>query len=146
MNLNPPPIASGWGDAKSGPIPIWALWFQNIWNILLGAFNGNDSYVSTTNIIHGGTLTKSMSVTKIGRIVTVILTYSDTVSTSSTVGTTYFTLPYTPLAISVASAINATTYASLGNGYVYTDGKLYPPTATTGAGQSVAITATYFTS
>jgi len=146
MNLNPPPISSGWAnDSKSGPVPIWALWFQNIWDALLEAFQGNDSYVSTTNITHGGTLTVSMKVTKIGRIVAVILTYADTVSTSSTVGTTTFSLPYTPAAISVASAINATTHVSLGNGYVSTDGNLYLPTATTGAGESVVITATYFT-
>jgi hypothetical protein len=31
MNLNPPPIASGWGeDSKKGPIPVWALWFQSL--------------------------------------------------------------------------------------------------------------------
>ncbi len=146
MNLNPPPIASGWAtDAKSGPVQVWSLWFQNVWNILQAAIMGNDTFVTTTNITHGGTLTDSMSATKVGRVVTVILTYSDTVSTSSTIGTTHFTLPYTPLAVSVASAINATTHASLGNGYVATDGKLYPPTATSGAGQSVVITATYFT-
>ncbi len=147
MSLNPPPINSGWGtDAQSGPVSIWSLWFQNVWNILNPAVVGNDTYTTTTNIIHGGTLTKSMSVTKVGRVVTVILTYADTVSTSATVGTTTFSLPYVPIAISVATAINATSYASLGSGYVATDGNLYPPTATSGAGESIVITATYFTS
>jgi hypothetical protein len=144
--INPPPISAGWANnSTSGPVPVWALWFQNIWNALSEAFQGNDSYVSTTNITHGGTLTVSTKVTKIGRIVTVILTYADTVSTSSTVGTTTFSLLYSPAAISVANAINATTHTSLGNGYVSTDGNLYPPTATTGASESVVITATYFT-
>lgn len=136
--MNSAPISSGWGDAKSGPVPIWSLWFQNL-------YNENDTYVTITNITHGGTLTKSMRITKVGRQVTVILTYSDTVSTSSIVGTTTFSLPYVPVSTSAASAINATTYASLGNGYVSTDGNLYPPTATSGIGEIVVITATYFT-
>jgi hypothetical protein len=116
------------------------LWFQSL-------YEENDTYVTLTNITHGGTLTKSMKITKVGRKVTVILTYSDTVSTSSTVGTTTFTLPYVPVTTSVASAINATTHASLGNGYVAvasTHGYLYPPTATSGAGEVIVITATYF--
>jgi hypothetical protein len=142
--MNSAPISSGWGDAKSGPVQIWALWFQNVWNILNAAVVGNDTYVTTTNITHGGTLTKSMMITKVGRQVTVVLAYSDTVSTSSTIGVTTFSLPYVPLAISVGAAINATTHASLGSGYVATDGKLYPPTSTTGAGQSVVMTVTYF--
>lgn len=145
MSFNPPPISQGWGNAISGPVSVWALWFQNVWNILNSAVVGNDAYVTTTNITHGGTLTKSMSVTKVGRVITAILTYSDTVSTSSTVGTTTFSLPYKPTAISVVSAINATTYVPLGNGYVATDGNLYPPTATTGAGESAVMTVTYFT-
>jgi len=145
MNPNPPPIATGWGDAKSGPVPVWALWFQNIFNVISDAFNGNDAYVTTTNITHGGTLTKSLSMTKVGRVITLILTYSDTVSTSSTIGTTTFSLPYVPLGTSVVSAINATTHASLNNGYVSTDGNLYPPTATSGAGETIVMTTTYFT-
>jgi hypothetical protein len=143
--MNPPPISQGWGDAQSGPVPVWALWFQNIWQTLQDAILGNDTYTTITNITHGGTLTKSIKATKVGRQVTVILTYSDTVSTSSTVGITTFSLPYTPVSISVASAINATTHASLGNGYVSTNGNLYSPTATSGAGESVVITVTYFT-
>jgi hypothetical protein len=140
MSLNSAPISSGWGDAKSGPVSIWALWFKNL-------YNENDTYLTTTNITHGGTLTSSVKITKVGRQVTVILTYSDTVSTSSTVGTTTFSLPYVPVSTSVASAINATTHASLGNGYVAvtsTHGYLYVPTATSGAGEVVVITATYF--
>jgi hypothetical protein len=143
--MNPPPISSGWGDnLKSGPAQIWALWFQNVWNVLNPAIVGNDIYVTTTNITHGGALSKSMSVTKIGRQVALILTYSDTVSTSSTVGTTTFSLPYIPLSTSVVSAINSTTHASLGNGYVSTDGNLYPPTCTSGAGEVIVMTVNYF--
>lgn len=143
--MNPPPIASGWAnDSKSGPVPVWSLWFQNVWNILNPAATGNDTYVTTTNITHGGTLTKSMKITKIGRQVTVILTYSDTVSTASTVGTTTFSLPYTPIAYSVGGAVNTATNASLGEGFVATNGNLYPPTSTTGAGQAVVMTVTYF--
>lgn len=144
IGMNPPQISQGWGDAKSGPVPVWAFWFQSIWNILNFADIGNDTYITTTNITHGGTLTKSMSITKIGRQVTLILTYSDTVSTSSTVGTTTFSLPYIPLATSVISAINNTTHASLSNGYVSTDGNLYPPTCTSGAGQVIVMTVSYF--
>jgi len=146
MNLNPPPIASGWGDAKSGPVPVWSLWFQNIWNILQDALLVVDNYVTTTNITHGGTLTKAMRVTKTGRTVTVILQYSDSVSTASTAGTTTFSLPYTPIAVSVGGAINDTTAASLGNGFVSTNGNLYTPTCTTGAGEIAVMTVTYFTS
>lgn len=147
MNLNPPPIIQGWGsDAKNGPVPAWALWFQNVWNMLQGVVVGNDTYVTTTNITHGGVLTKALRVTKIGRMVTAILQYSDTVSTSSTAGTTTFSLPYTPIAVSVGGAVNYTTGASLGNGFVSTNGNLYPPTSTTGAGQVVVMTVTYFTS
>lgn len=145
MNFNPAPIFSGWGsDSKNGPAQIWALWFQNIWNILQFS-QGDDSYISTTNITHGGTLTHSMDVTKIGRQVTLILTYSDTVSTSSTIGATTFTLPHLPSGTSVVTGINETTYATLNNGYVSTDGNLYPPTATSGAGESIVLTVTYFT-
>jgi len=147
MNFNPPPIISGWADdAKLGPVPVWALWFQNVWNMLQGVIRGEDTYVTTTNITHGGTLTKAMRVTKIGRIVTLILQYSDTVSTSATFGTTTFSLPYTPISISVVSAINDTTGASLANGVVSTDGNLYPPTCTSGAGEIVVMSVTYFTS
>lgn len=145
MVFNPPPIQTGWSsDPKMKPMPVWALWFENIWNILQNIVQSDTSYTSTTNITHGGTLTKSMRTTKVGSLVTVILTYSDTVSTSSTAGTTTFSLQYTPVSISVASAVNATTSASLGNGYVSTDGNLYPPTSTTGAGQSVVMTVSYF--
>lgn len=145
MNFNPPTLSAGWGKkADSGPDMIWALFFENIWNILQFS-TGDDSYISTTNITHGGTLTHSMSVTKIGRQVTLILTYSDTVSTSSTIGTTTFTLPYLPSGTSVVTGINETTYATLNNGYVSTDGNLYPPTATSGAGESIVLTVTYFT-
>lgn len=147
MNLNPPPIASGWADdAKSGPVPVWALWFQLIWNMLQGVVKGEDTYITTTNITHGGTLTKAMRVTKIGRMVTVILQYADTVSTSSTAGTTTFSLPYVPIAVSVGGAVNDTTAASLGNGFVSTNGNLYTPTCTSGAGEVVVMTVTYFTS
>jgi len=147
MIINPPPINSGWGeDIKQGPASVWVFWFQNIWNFLKDSFVGYDSYVSTTNITHGGTLTTSVSSTKVGRVVSLIITYSDTVSTSSTVGTTTFSLPYTPVSVSVANAINVTTLASLGNGIISTDGNLYPPTATSGAGESIVISATYFTS
>jgi len=146
MNLNPPPISSGWAnDATSGPAQIWALWFQNIYTAFQDAFNGNDTYVTTTNITHGGTLTKAMKVTKVGRVVTVILAYSDTVSTSSTIGATTFSLPYTPISISIGNAVNITTGASLGSGYVSTNGNLYTPTSTTAAGQVVVMTVTYFT-
>jgi len=150
MNITPPPISSGWNaDSKSGPVPVWSLWFQNVWNILLDAINGNDTYVTTTNITHGGVLTKAMKITKVGRVVTVILAYSDTVSTSSTIGATTFSLPYTPIAISIGSAVNITTGASLGSGYVgyvLKNGYLYTPTSTTTAGQVVVMTVTYFTS
>jgi hypothetical protein len=146
MNLSPPPISSGWAnDAKSGPVSIWALWFQNIWNVIQGAFLGNDTYVTTTNITSGGVLTKAMKVTKVGRVITVILAYSDTVSTSSTIGATTFSLPYTPISNSVGNAVNITTGASLGSGYVSTNGSLYTPTSTTTAGQVVVMTVTYFT-
>lgn len=106
---------------------------------------GDDSFVTTTNLTHGGTLTSTMGSAKVGRLVTVILSYSDTVSTSSTVGTTTFSLPYIPSRTSVVSGINDTTHASLNNGYVSTDGNLYPPTATSGAGESIVLTVTYFT-
>lgn len=144
--MNPPPIASGWAtDSKMGPVPIWALWFQNVWNVLLSAING-ESFTTITNITHGGTLTKSMTITKTGRQVSVILIYSDTVSTSSTIGTTTFSLPYTPISSAVVSAINVTTHVSLNNGYVSTNGNLYPPTCTTGASESAVMSVTYFTS
>jgi hypothetical protein len=139
MNFTPAPIQSGWGsDSKNGPQPVWALWFKNL-------HTPNDTYVTQTNITHGGTLTKSVSITKVGRVVTAILTLSDSVSTSSTVGTTKFSLPYIPTTITPVIAINATTHATLGNGYVSTDGNLYSPTFTTTAGQSVVMTVTYFT-
>lgn len=147
MLFTPPPIYTGWADdAKQPPAMVWTIWFQNIWNILKGTLLPSTSYVSTTNITHGGTLTKTMNVSKVGCLVTLILTYSDTVSTSSTIGTTTFTLPYLPLGTSVVSGINATTHATLGNGYVSTNGNLYPPTATTGAGESAVLTVSYFTS
>lgn len=35
MAFNPPPLKDGWADdAKMGPRPAWALWFQNIWTLL----------------------------------------------------------------------------------------------------------------
>jgi len=146
IQFTPPPIQSGWAsDPMMGPATIWALWFQNIWNILKAVVQPDTSYVSTTNITHGGTLTKSMSVTKAGSLVTLILTYSDTVSTSSTIGTTTFSLPYIPLGASVVSAINSTTHASLNNGYISTNGNLYPPTFTTGAGEVAVLSVSYFT-
>ncbi len=137
-SFNPAPIQSGWGnDAKTGPASVWALWFQSL------CFP-YDTYVTLTNIAHTGTLTKSMSITKSGRVVTVIVTYSDTTASVSTVGTTTFSLPYKPISKAVVTGINATTFVSLPNGFVSTDGNLYSPTATTGPNQVIVLTTTYF--
>ena len=144
--MNPPPISSGWGsDSKIGPMPVWALWFQNL-------HLPNDTYVTVTNVTHGGILTNAMTVTKVGRVITVILTLTDTVSISSTLGTTKFSIPYIPISIVPVLAMNATTHATLAHGYVTPgpgtppkEGYLYPPTFTTTAGQSVVLSVTYFT-
>jgi hypothetical protein len=147
VEFTPPPIQTGWAsESKVGPVPVWALWFQRIWTILSAAVVGLDTYITTTNITHTGTLTKSMSVTKVGRLVTVIVTYSDTLASQSTLGTTTFSLPYTPISKAIVTGINATTLVSLGNGYVSTDGNLYSPTELTGVNEVVVLTSTYFTS
>ncbi len=42
--FNPPPLQSGWAATSSnGPLPPWALWFQNVW----AAINGSLGYQQT---------------------------------------------------------------------------------------------------
>ena len=104
----------------------------------------SDAYASTNNITHGGTLTVTTRTTKIGRLVIVEILVSDTVSLSSTAGTTAFSLEYVP-AVGFASAdcANLVTRADLGVGTGLTNGNFYPPTFTAGASQAVAFNLAY---
>ena len=92
MNINPPPISQGWGDARSGPIPIWALWFQNVWentpkeatgNLVIAAASGSiTSYTATYRYV------------KIGNFGTLL--FDITISNAGTgAGDLNVTIPYT---------------------------------------------------
>jgi hypothetical protein len=83
---------------------------------------------SPTNLAIVGTPSYVGKYTKIGKNVWAWMqVYSDT-STASTAASTYFTgLPYNPTFVTVCSAVTGGCL-SLGNGYVYSDGKIYTPT------------------
>ena len=69
------------------------------------------------------------------------LSVSSTTSTASVAGTTYFTLPSTPASTSTLNAVNSTSYASLGTGFISTSNG-YPPTWSASA--SITLSGFYF--
>jgi len=130
MELNPPPIESGWGqDSKRGPILVWALWFQKVWNALAGAIAPLSWTPVATNltIVTGATLAGSY--TRVGNLAHFKISITTTGSTASTAGATTITLPLTAAENEVCMAANRTTIASYGNGIIAGGTMtLYPPT------------------
>lgn len=57
MRLNPAPIITGWGEAKNGPVPVWALWFQNVYNIITNDVSGSLVIAPATGAITSYTAT-----------------------------------------------------------------------------------------
>lgn len=74
--LNSPPIITGWGDAKNGPVPVWALWFQNVYNILSNDVSGNLVIASTVGAIT--TYTATYRLKQIGNFVSLVFDISIT--------------------------------------------------------------------
>lgn len=98
------------------------------------AYLENPNYATTdTSFTYVGAKTVTMNYTREGNRVFGEATVSGATSSACTAGTSTLTLPITPSAGSVCMACDSTG-ASLGNGLVKTDGKLYPPTWSARAG------------
>jgi hypothetical protein len=129
MELTPPPIESGWGqDAKRGPVIVWALWFEKVWNALSGTIAPLSwtPVATSLTIVTGATYTGSY--TRVGNLVHFVISVATTGTTASTAGTTYFTLPVTAAENDVCTAVELTAFASRGNGVIAANTmRVYPP-------------------
>ena len=99
----------------------------------------------------GGSQTKTGNTyTRIGRLVTITGTITDTVSTVSAAGTSYINLPFNCATgiDSTCTVVNAASGASLGVGWVRSaNSKMYfPGFSTSGVNQPITWSATYLTS
>lgn len=157
MEFNPPPVESGWGqDARRGPILVWALWFQKVWNMLSGTVAPKSwtPVASNLTIVTGATLTGNY--TRVGNVIHFKISITTTGTTASTAGTTTITLPSfldaggnaVPLIAAendICTVVDAGSFASYGNGIIAANtGLLYPPTWAATAGE-VVISGTYRT-
>jgi len=144
MELNPPPVESGWAqDSKMGPILVWALWFEKMWNALSGTIAPLSWTPVATNLTVVGAATLTGSYTRVGNVVNFIISIATTGTTASTAGTTTITLPVTAAESAICSAAELTTYVSLGNGIIAANTlTLYPPSWAATA-NTVIISGTY---
>jgi len=84
-----------------------------------------------TNLTVVGSVTYTGKYTKIGRVVYINLKVLASTSSSSVANSTEFSgLPFAPADTAPVTAANANTVASLGDGIMDTNSKLYPPTWT----------------
>lgn len=101
MDINPPPISQGWGDATSGPIPVWALWFQNVWENLPKDESGNLVISAGSGSITSYTATYQF--TKTGSVVSLI--FQITITNAGTgAGDINVTIPHTASSLISGSA------------------------------------------
>lgn len=144
MELTPPPIESGWAqDARRGPVMVWALWFQKVWNTLSGTITPLSWTPVATNltVVTGATLTGSY--TRVGNQVSFVITIATTGTTAATAGVTTITLPVTAADNALCSAAELTSITSYGNGIIASGTTtLYPPTWAATA-NTVIISGTY---
>lgn len=91
-----------------------------------------------------GTPTYTGKYTRIGNVVFVTLAFSATVSTASTIGTTYFSgLPYTPVYDAPCGVVLGNT-PDRGVGYIWPGSRIYLPTWAANA-YGVGVNGFYFT-
>lgn len=147
MEITPPPIESGWGqDSRMRPTIVWALWFQKIWNALTGTIAPLAWTPVAANLTVVGAATLTGSYTRVGNVVSFVITITTTGTTASTAGTTTITLPLTAAENGVCQAVEATAVNSLGNGIVVANtATLYPP-SWVATGNDIIISGTYLAS
>ena len=84
-----------------------------------------------TNLTVVGSVTYTAKYTKIGNIVYINIKVLASTSSSSVAGSTNFSgLPFAPAVTTAVTAVNANAVASLGDGIMDTDSRLYTPTWT----------------
>ena len=84
-----------------------------------------------TNLTVVGSVTYTAKYTKIGNVVYINIKVLASTSSSSVAGSTNFSgLPFAPAVTTAVTAVNANAVASLGDGIMDTDSRLYTPTWT----------------
>lgn len=111
-------------DASSGNTDRATL--SSLANAILGYVEGTWT-PSPTNLTVVGTPTYTGTYTRVGRLVTLFLKVSSTVTTAATLNSTYFSgLPFTP-ALGAASSSVGESVENYGSGLIFTDSKWYMP-------------------
>ena len=102
------------------------------------------TYTSFT--LGGAQTTLTATYTRIGRCVYIQATFKNATSITCAGGTSYITgYPFTPAFSSTVGFLNENTAASIGVGEVYAvNGRLYPPTFTSGANEVIVMSGFYF--
>lgn len=144
MILNPPPIITGWGEARNGPVPVWALWFQNVYNILANDVSGSLVVASV-----GGTLTSYTATYRLKQIgYLVSLVFDITLTNAGTgSGALRVTLPVQAASsISGCATETVTGFActSVSTTATYFDISKYDGTTIIATGRRIIGSVTYF--
>lgn len=91
-----------------------------------------------------GTETFAGFYVKVGTLVFINATFKAATSTASTANSTYFTgLPFTPATSSTVTAVGNSSITSYGVGLIDTSVRIYTPTWTSGANQSISVAGVY---
>jgi len=81
---------------------------------------------------------------KVGKLVFINATFRAATSTASTANSTYFTgLPFTPATSSTITAVGNSAITSYGVGLIDTSVRMYTPTWTSGANQTISVAGVY---
>jgi len=101
---------------------------------------------SPTNLTVAGTPLYEGRYVKIGQLVFITFTVKATTSTASTENSTYFTgLPFAVAAASTVTAVGNWNVSSIGIGLIDPSNRVYTPTWSSGAGQTVTLCGFYRT-